>query len=553
MIGCSPPPPTSGQDAMPDEFDYIIVGAGSAGCVLANRLTETGDRSVLLLEAGGWDRDPLIHIPLGIGKIFPERRHDWNYLMAPSAAVDGRAIECARGKVIGGSSSTNAMTFARGHRSDYDRWAASGLPQWSYQQVLPYFRRSETWEGGADAFRGGDGPLHVQRTKYDDPILKAVLAAGQATHHGVTRDYNGAEQEGFGLSQETIHRGRRWSAAAAYLHPVRHRRALHVVTNAHVDRLIAANGGISGVNYRHKARQRVARARREVILCGGVINTPKLLMQSGIGPKDQLSRHAIPIVLDLPGVGQNFQDHYSFSVVHQRRGRSTFEREMRYDRLAWSMVKAWLRGRGFASDVPNGVMAFVRSPFASEVPDLQLLFLAAAFPSHPYLRPLKDPVPDAFSCRVALLHPESSGSITLSSASPDSAPVITPNFLATERDRAVLREGLKIARNVLGAKELSGHLGAEVSPGRDVSSDADVDAYIARTGVTVHHPVGTCRMGPVSDPLSVVGSDLRVHGIGGVRLVDASIMPDMIGGNTNGVVIMMAERAADLIREGDRA
>jgi 4-pyridoxate dehydrogenase len=538
---------------MADEFDYIIVGAGSAGCVLANRLTESDDVTALLLEAGGWDSDPLIHIPLGIGKIFPERLHDWDYFLQPSPAVNGRAIECARGKVIGGSSSTNAMTFARGHRTDYDRWAASGLPQWSYEQVLPYFRKSEKWEGGANAFRGGEGPLHVQQTKYNDPILTAVLAAGQGAGHGVTQDYNGADQEGFGLSQETIHRGRRWSAATAYLHPIKNRRSLSIRTDAHVDSLIVSNGRASYVNYRHKGRKWTVRARREVILCGGVINTPKLLMLSGIGPKDHLSQHGIPLVVDLPGVGQNFQDHYSFSLAHRRRSGSTFEREMRYDKLACSMVKAWLFGRGFASDVPNGVMAFVKSPSASRAPDLQLLFLAAAFPSHPYLRPLKDPVPDAFSCRVALLHPESTGAVGLSSASPDSAPVIMPNFLATERDRAVLREGLKIAREVMGSKELSGHLGVEVSPGPDVTSDADVDAFIARTGVTVHHPVGTCRMGLPSDPLSVVGSDLRVHGVAGLRVVDASVMPDMVGGNTNGIVIMIAERAADLIKDNAKA
>jgi 4-pyridoxate dehydrogenase len=529
------------------EHDYIIVGAGSAGCVLARRLTDAGVESVLLLEAGSWDRDPLIHVPLGIGKIFRERRHDWNYSFAPSAAVDDRPIECARGKVIGGSSSTNAMTHARGHRTDYDRWAASGLSHWSYDQVLPYFRRSETWEKGADDFRGHAGPLHVQQTKYKDPMIDSVLAAGRASGHRITPDYNGIGQEGFGLAQQTIHRGRRWSAAAAYLHPIKHRRSLQVEVNAHVTNLVVSNGRARGVHFRQHGRCRAAFARGDIILCGGVINSPKLLMLSGIGSEENLSEHGIPVKIDLPGVGRNLRDHYSFSLAHRRRTRSTFEKHMRYDRLAWSMAEAWTVGRGFASDLPNSVMAFVRSRFAAAAPDLQFLFLFAAFPAKPYFRPFSQPVPDAFSCRVALLHPESTGSVRLSSASPESAPVIEHNFLATTLDRTVLREGLSMARQVMATKELSHHLAEETSPGSDITSDEDVDSFIAKTGVSVHHPVGTCRMGRSSDSSSVVDSELRVHGIEGLRIVDASIMPDMVGGNTNGVVIMIAERAVDLI------
>ncbi|MDF2116327.1 choline dehydrogenase [Roseiarcaceae bacterium H3SJ34-1] len=534
---------------MPDDlsFDYIVIGAGSAGCVIANRLTEGEQKTVLLLEAGGWDRDPLIHIPVGVGKMFPERRHDWHYDALPDPNMDGRAIECARGKVIGGSSSVNVMAYVRGHRSDYDRWAAAGLTGWSYDSVLPYFKRLEDWEGGADAWRGAGGLMPVQKTKYADPLLQSFIAAGEGAGYPETTDYNGERQEGFGLIQETIRNGRRMSAATAYLKPARRRKSLRVEVNAHVTRIHLSQGRATGVSYSQNGRTVTAQAREEIIVSAGVINTPQILMLSGIGDAAKLQALGITPELDLPGVGLNLQDHISCFLQYRRRDTSPFHREMRYDRLALSMLRAAVTGRGFASDVPVGVTAFLKTRPDIVAPDVQLLFLAAAFPSRPYLRPFIAPVPDAFGCRVALLRPESRGSVSLVSADPMAAPAIHQNYLATQNDRDTLRAGLLMTREIVAQPEMSAHLLHETAPGADARDDAALDAFIRRTGVTVHHPVGTCRMGLASDRYAVVDPQLRLHNVENLRVVDASVMPDLTGGNINAVVLMIAEKAADHI------
>lgn len=528
------------------EFDFVIVGAGSAGCVLANRLSEDG-ASVLLLEAGRWDRDPLIRIPLGIGKIFPERLHDWGYFMEPDSALDGRGIECARGKVVGGSSSINVMAYVRGHRADYDRWAATGLSGWSYPHVLPYFRRSESWEDGADAFRGGDGPLHTQRSRWRDPLLDAFISAGRDAGFPVTPDYNGADQEGFGRIQSTIHRGRRDSAAKAYLRPALRRPNLKVETEALVTGVGIADGRATGVAYRRAGRSHVAQARREVILSAGVIDTPKILMLSGIGDPAALSAHGIPIHVVSPAVGRNFQDHLGVLATYRRRDPSPFERSMRFDRLAFGMARAFLGGGGFAGDVPIGVTAFLKTDTTRMLPDVQFLFLAAAFPARPHLRPFRAPVVDSFGCRVVLLRPESRGRVSLASADPADPPRIVPNFLATEGDRETLRRGLKLLRQVVAQPAMADHAGEEMAPGASLQDDTGLDAFVRRSAVTVHHPASTCRMGATRDANCVVDAELRVYGLDGLRVVDASVMPDLVGGNINAVVMMIAEKAADLI------
>jgi choline dehydrogenase-like flavoprotein len=532
---------------MADSFDYVIVGAGSAGCTLANRLTEDG-ATVLLLEAGPWDRDPLIHIPLGIGKIFPSRLHDWGYFMQPDPGLDSRGIECARGKVIGGSSSINVMTYARGHRSDYDRWAASGLPGWAYRDVLPYFRRSESWEGGPDAHRGGDGPLKVQTTRYRDPILPAFITAGQRAGFPVTADYNGAEQEGFCLVQQTIHRGRRWSAATAYLRPALTRPALHVVTEALATHIVIEAGRAAGVAYCRGGEAHVARARRDTILCAGVIDTPKLLMLSGIGDPAHLAAHGITPLVAAPGVGQNFQDHLSAMASYRRRDTSPIQRAMRYDRLAVAMAQSWLGRGGFAGDVPIGAMAFIKTAPDLPAPDIQFLFLASALPAHPHLPPFRRPVPDGFGCRAALLRPASRGAVTLASADPAAAPLITPNFLTASSDRDTLRRGIQILRQVMAQDPMAPHNAGGIGAVSATASDDALDAAIRGTAVTVHHPAGTCRMGPPGDPARVVDAELRVCGLTDLRIADASVMPDLVGGNLNAVVMMIAEKAADMIR-----
>jgi choline dehydrogenase/4-pyridoxate dehydrogenase len=535
--------------AKKDEFDYVIVGAGSAGCTLASRLTEDPGVSVLVLEAGGWDKDFWLHIPLAWGRNVLQRRADWMYSSEAEAGTAHRRIAINRGKVIGGSSSINGLAYVRGHRGDYDRWAESGLDHWSYAHVLPYFRRQERWEGGASAYRGGDGPLYTIAPQSGDPINEAILEAGARAGFPFTPDYNGAQQEGFCHSQSTIKHGHRCSAAVAYLHPALERGSdLTVETGALARRIVFDGARAIGVEYEQRGEIKLARAAREVIVAGGAINSPQLLMLSGIGDGDELRRHDIAVTLHQPAVGQNLQDHMGASVDAIRTAPGPLQKGLRLDRIAIDIARAHFFGTGPAATVMNNVQAYLKSDPAQKLPDIQFLFRVAPLDAGPYLPPFKPGYLDGYGVRAVVLRPESRGRVALASADPHAPIRIAPNFFSRDKDLKTIRDGMRMARDVLAQAPLQRFGTVESAPGKDKASDAELDAFIRATATTVYHPLGTCKMGGARDESAVVDPELKLKGIDGLRVVDASVMPDLVGGNINAPVIMIAEKAADMIR-----
>ena len=523
-------------------YDYVVVGSGSAGSVVAARLGEDAGTRVLVLEAGGPDSSIMRRIPAALDYALRDDRYNWRYLTDPEPGMDGRRMDCPRGRVIGGSSSINGMMFIRGHPLDFDGWAGNALPQWSFAHCLPYFRKLESHERGGDGWRGRDGPLHVAAARLNNPLDRAFLQAALQAGYPYSEDNNGFQHEGFGRADGNIHRGRRWSVADAWLRPALRRGQVEVVTRALALKVIFDGRRAVAVEYRHRGEVRRAEATREVILAGGAINSPQLLLLSGVGCPRHLAEHDIATVAEVPGVGRNLQDHLDLKVqVRCKRPVSLWPASRGLGRLAAGAM--WLLARhGPAASNLFHVAGYLRSRPDVAWPNLQLTFMALAtsydgsdiWPGHGY------------QVHLDTMRPTSRGRIRLKSADPAQPPSILFNYLQTENDRREVIDGLRLTREILAQEALRPYDGGELAPGKDAQSDADILAWARARGETEYHPVGSCRMGTGDD--AVVDGELKVHGAEGLRVVDASIMPAIVAANTQCTTIMIAEKAADAIR-----
>ncbi len=532
-----------------NEFDYIIVGAGSAGCVLANRLSEDSRTRVLLLEAGPPDRSPWIHLPIGYGKTMWSEKYNWCFHTDPDPNMNGRRIYWPRGKTLGGSSSINGLIYIRGQHEDYDQWEAQGCKGWGSQDVLPYFIRSERNQRGASEFHGGDGSLSVSDIGARNELIDAFIAGAQENGVAPTDDFNGAQQEGAGYYQLTTWKGLRWSTAKGYLRPARSRSNLRVETNAQATSLVIENHRVVGVRYRQGGEDKIARCTAEVLLCAGAIQSPQLMQLSGIGPANLLQKLGVPIVQELPGVGENLQDHLQIRLTYESTKPTTNDQLDSFFGQAKLGLQWLLHRTGPLAVGINQGGCFMRAlPGETKTPDIQfhVATLSADMAGgkvHPY---------SGFTMSVCQLRPQSRGYIRIKSNDPFAAPEMQPNYLSTELDRRTTVAGVLAARAIAQSSAMRPFVKREVKPG---SAQTDFDSlleFCRNNGATIFHPSGTCKMGRKDDPMAVLDERLRVRGIDGLRVIDGSSMPTLVSGNTNAPIVMMAEKASDMIREDAR-
>lgn len=530
-----------------ETFDYVIVGAGSAGCVLANRLSADPAVRVALLEAGGRDRNPWLHIPAGYFRTMFNPNLTWQFGAGPEPYLDGRIVPWPRGRVLGGTSAVNGLLYVRGQAQDFDMWRQLGNAGWSYQDVLPYFKRAEDQERGEDEYHGAGGPLGVSDVRMKNPLCEAYIAACVAAGIPRTTDFNGANQEGVGYYQLTTRNGRRCSTAVGYLNPVRSRSNLAIITNAEVKRVELEGRRATGVVYRRDGQTRTVKATREVLLAAGAIGSPQLLQVSGIGPGAVLQKAGVGVLHELPGVGENLQDHFQARFVYDCSLPASLNDVWHSRLMQFRAGLEYAFSRSGILTIGAGVVGvFARSRPGLEVPDVQVHFmpLSAERPGqglHPF---------SGVTASVCQLRPESRGVISITAPDPAIPPSIVANYLASETDSEVLLAGLRMLRRIAAQPEFARHVKREFLPGADVESDEELMAFAKAKGTTIFHPCGTCKMG--RDPMAVVDERLRVHGIAGLRVVDASIMPTMTSGNTNAPAIMIGEKASDMIREDAR-
>ncbi|KQT32827.1 choline dehydrogenase [Sphingomonas sp. Leaf412] len=527
-------------------YDYVIVGGGSAGCALAARLSEDPAATVCLLEAGGANKELLVRMPAGVGNLIKAKgKHNWGFWTEAEPHLDGRRLWWPRGRGLGGSSAINGMVYTRGHPRDYDEWRQFGLTGWSWDDVLPYFRRLEGHHRGeCDGLHGADGPLRISGGESDSPFHDALIEAGRQAGYPVTTDFNGASQEGFGRYDLTIHDGSRWSTAAAYLRPVLARKNLTVITDARTTRLILDRTRVVAVEYAQgKTLQRVEVA-GEVLLSAGAVQSPQLLQLSGIGAPDRLRKAGVDCLHDLPGVGENLQDHLDIILNWRSKDLVTAFSATKGLRQIATGLNYLLRGQGLGRQQFLESGAFVSSREGLSRPDVQIHGVLAIMQDHAKVKATED----GFAMHLCQLRPESRGRIDLASSDPQADPLIHANYLATPEDRRVMRECVKIGRDVASQAALDPYRAAELAPGADMRTDEQIDAWVRANAETIYHPVGTCKMGADGDAMAVVDAELKVRGIAGLRVIDASVMPTLVGSNTNAPTIMIAEKAADMIR-----